>query len=53
MYNASTNLWSEVVLDQEVNWPGIIAVGNYVYFAGGQISGTNDYQTNKIWRVQF
>ena len=51
MYNALTNSWSTVTLDQELSWPGIIAVGQHIYFAGGQVSDINGYQTNKIWRL--
>ena len=53
MYNGLTNSWSEVILDQEFGWYGIIAVGDYVYFAGGQVSFINGYQTNKIWRLKL
>jgi len=53
MYNALTNSWPDVTLDQELGWPGIIAVGDYVYFAGGQVSYAQGYQTNTVWRVKL
>jgi hypothetical protein len=53
MYNALTNSWSVVTLDQELGWPGIIPVGDYVYFAGGQVSYAQGYQTNTVWRVKL
>lgn len=52
MYNASTNSWTDVVLDQNYpGWSGIIAVGNYIYFAGG--SPTYFSQTNQVWELEF
>jgi hypothetical protein len=49
IYNASNGSWSERILDLDVGYSAIIAVGNRIYFGGGNISG--GVQTNKVWNL--
>ena len=51
IYNASNGTWADAILDRELGYTAIIAVGNRIYFAGG---GSNaDNQTNMIWKLEF
>lgn len=51
MYNASNSSWSDGILDLDIGYPAIIAVGNSIYFGGGSVSGGG--QTNKVWKLVF
>ncbi|MGK2861612.1 MAG: Kelch repeat-containing protein [Chitinophagaceae bacterium] len=51
IYNASNSSWSDGVLDTDIGYPAIIAVGNSIYFGGGSVSGGG--QTNKVWKLEL
>jgi N-acetylneuraminic acid mutarotase len=49
IYNASNSSWSDGILDLDIGYSAIIAVGNRIYFGGGSVSGGG--QTNKVWKL--
>ena len=52
IYNTATEKWSVGILNQGLNYPGIISVNNKIYVAGGDRSAGGGI-TNQVWLLQW
>lgn len=56
MYDASTNTWSTAELNRGLATPGIIAVGDQIFIAGGIIGSVGNFGNNfldDVWLFKF
>lgn len=53
IYYDLTNSWSVGHLDKKTYNPGVVAVGNQIYVAGGNPDDGINHQTNQVWKLEF
>jgi hypothetical protein len=52
IYNITTDKWSIGILNEGLNYPGIISVNNKIYVAGGALATTGN-PSNQVWLLEW